>query len=89
MSALSIGGGSRGAGLARAVADGLGLAAAPAFAAMALVTVALGGGAEPLCSAQGSPLSGMAPMYLMMSAVHAGPWLRLIMGRPNSRPSQP
>jgi hypothetical protein len=81
MSAISIGGGSHGAGVARAAADWLGLAAAPAFATMALVTAALGGGAEPLCSANGSLMSGMAPMYLMMGAVHVGPWLRLIAAR--------
>ncbi|HZD45381.1 MAG TPA: hypothetical protein VE109_04820 [Acidobacteriaceae bacterium] len=81
MSAISIGGGSHGAGVARVAAEWLGLAAAPTFAAMALMTAALGGGAEPLCSAHGSLMSGMAPMYLMMSAFHAGPWLRLVAGR--------
>ncbi len=82
MSAISIGGGNHGAAIARVAADWLGLAAAPAFAVMALMTACLGGGAEPLCSAQhGSLLSGMVPMYLMMSAFHSGPWLRLISGR--------
>jgi hypothetical protein len=80
MSALSIGGGNLGAGAARVAADWLGLAAAPTFAAMALMTAALGG-PEPLCSAHGSLLSGMIPMYLLMSAFHVGPWLRLISGR--------
>ncbi len=82
MSAISIGG-RHGAGIARVAADSLGLAAAPAFATMALVTLRLGGGMEPLCSAtpQGSLMSGMVPMYLMMSAVHVSPWLRLIAGR--------
>jgi hypothetical protein len=80
MSAISIGG-SHGAAIARVAADWLGLAAAPAFATMALMTVCLGGGAEPICSAQGSLMSGMIPMYLLMSAVHVGPWLRLISGR--------
>ena len=82
MSAISIGGGSHGAGVARAAAEWLGLAATPTFATMALVTAALGG-AEPLCSAHGSLIGGMAPMYLLMSAFHAGPWLRLISGRRN------
>ena len=60
MSAISIGGKSGGAALARAAADWLSLAAAPTFATMALMTAVLGGGAEPLCSAQhGSLLSGM------------------------------
>jgi hypothetical protein len=83
MSAISIGGGNHGAGVARAAADWLGLAAAPAFGTMALMTGCLGGGTEPLCSAleQGSLMSGMVPMYLMMSAVHSAPWLRLIAGR--------
>ena len=81
MSAVSIGGGNHGANIARVAADWLGLAAAPAFAAMALMTACLGGGAEPFCSAHGSLMSGMVPMYLMMGAVHAGPWLRLIAGR--------
>ena len=53
MSAISIGGGNHGAGVARVAADWLGLAAAPAFATMALMTACLGGGMEPLCSALG------------------------------------
>jgi hypothetical protein len=81
MSAISIGAGNHGAGVARVAADWLGLAAAPAFAVMAFLTVCYGGGAEPLCSAHGSLMSGMIPMYLLMSAFHAGPWLRLIAGR--------
>ena len=62
-------------------ADWLSLAAAPAFAIMALVTGLLGGGAmDVLCSAvHGAPwLNGMVPMYVLMSALHLGPWLRLI-----------
>jgi hypothetical protein len=58
----------------------LSLAAAPAFAIMALLT-AMPGGAAPdfLCSAAGaSPLGGMIPMYLLMSAFHSAPWLKLI-----------
>jgi hypothetical protein len=81
MSAISIGGGNDGAGVARVAADWLGLAAAPGFATMALMTTAFGGGVEPLCSAHGSLMSGMVPMYLLMSAFHVGPWLRLIAGR--------
>ena len=81
MSAVSIGGGRDGCGVARTAAEWLGLAAAPTFVAMALITAALGGGAEPLCSAHGSLMSGMIPMYLLMSAFHAGPWLRLAGGR--------
>jgi hypothetical protein len=61
-------------------ADGLALAASPTFAIMALLTGVLGGGsAEMLCSAAHvSPLSGMVTMYLLMSAFHAAPWLKLI-----------
>jgi hypothetical protein len=82
MSAISIDGGNHGAGIARVAADWLGLTAAPAFAAMALMTVCLSGGPEPLCSASGygALMSGMVPMYLLMSAVHSAPWLRLIAG---------
>ena len=62
----------------------LGLAAAPTFAIMALLTGQLGGGPpDVLCAAapDGSPLSGMVPMYLLMSAFHLGPWLMLISNR--------
>jgi len=65
-------------------ADWLSLAAAPTFAMMALLTGVLGGGPlDPLCSAapDASPLSGMIPMYLLMSAFHSAPWLNLISGR--------
>jgi hypothetical protein len=62
----------------RRAADWLALAASPTFAIMALLTSGLGGGpAEMLCSAA-SPLSGMVAMYLLMSAFHAAPWLKLI-----------
>jgi hypothetical protein len=65
---------------ARSAADWLCLAAAPTFAVMALLTAVFGGGAPDLlcAAAHGSPLSGMVPMYLLMSAFHAAPWLRLI-----------
>jgi hypothetical protein len=61
--------------------DWLGLAAAPTFALMALMTVVSGGG-EPdwLCSAAhgASRPNGMVTMYLLMSAFHAPPWLKVI-----------
>jgi hypothetical protein len=70
------------AAAARRPADWLGLAAAPTFAMMALLT-ATGGQPQLLCAAAhlGSPLGGMVPMYFLMSAFHSGPWLKLISGR--------
>jgi hypothetical protein len=65
-------------------ADWLHLAATPTFAIMALLTGALGGGPSVMiCSAahDGFPLSGMVPMYLLMSAFHSAPWLKLISSR--------
>jgi len=72
-----------GAGAALGMARWLCLAATPTFASMALLTGVLGGDPiDMLCSAgHGSPLSGMVPMYLLMSAFHAGPWLKLIASR--------
>ncbi len=67
-------------------ADWLCLATAPTFAIMALLTGVLGGGSpDMLCSAaqDASPLSGMVPMYLLMSAFHSAPWLKLISTRRN------
>jgi hypothetical protein len=68
-------------------ADGMSLAAAPTFAVMALVTAVGGGPLSALCSAvpEASPLSGMVPMYLLMTVFHAGPWLRLL-SRPSCSP---
>lgn len=67
---------------ARGAADWLSLAAAPTFAMMALLT-AVSGDADMICSAaqDASPLSGMAMMYLLMSAFHLAPWLKLVAGR--------
>lgn len=68
--------------VARVAADWLYLAAAPTLAVMALLTGVLGGPADALCWTGGaSPLVGMTPMYLLMSAFHLAPWLRLIAGR--------
>jgi len=73
-------------------ADWLSLGAAPTFAFMAALTAMLGGGAhEMLCSAASrtSVLSGMVPMYGLMSAVHLTTWLRLISRRrDDARPSR-
>jgi hypothetical protein len=72
------------AGAALGAADWLCLAAAPTFAIMALLTAVLGEApAAVLCSAarDASPLSGMVPMYLLMSAFHSAPWLKLVSSR--------
>jgi hypothetical protein len=58
------------------------LLAAPTFMMMALLTSSSGG--EPaVCSAShgGLALGGMTPMYVLMSAFHLAPWLKLISGR--------
>lgn len=63
------------------LADWLSLVAAPTFALMALLTILLGGGPfDRLCSTgpDASMLTGMVPMYVLMSAFHAAPWLRLL-----------
>jgi hypothetical protein len=67
-------------------ADWLCLAATPAFAITALLTGVLGvGQPDVLCSAGGhaSPLGEMTLMYLLMSAFHSPPWLKLISSRRN------
>jgi hypothetical protein len=59
----------------------LALAATPTFAIMALVAGVAGGGAQDMfCAAAHSapPLNGMVAMYLLMSAFHSTPWLKLI-----------
>jgi hypothetical protein len=69
---------------AKVAADWLYLAAAPTFAIMALLTGVLGGSSpDMLCSPMqdASPLGGMVPMYLLMSAFHLPPWLKLISSR--------
>ena len=75
--------GRRSHAAALGAAGWLGLAAAPTFAVMALLTYVLGGDADMMCSAahDASPLSGMVRMYLLMSAFHSAPWLKLICGR--------
>ena len=70
--------------VALCAADWLGLAAAPIFAMMALLTVVVGR-TQPdiICSGaeHTSPMSGMISMYLLMSAFHSPPWLKLIFSR--------
>jgi hypothetical protein len=62
--------------------DWLALAAAPTFAIMALLTL-LGEAPNMICSAaqDASRLGGMVPMYLLMSAFHSAPWLKLVSKR--------
>jgi len=51
---------------------------------VAVLTGVLGGDApDLLCSSvQGaSPLSGMVPMYVLMSVFHSAPWLKLALRR--------
>lgn len=62
-------------------ADCLSLAAAPVFAVMALLTAFAGNGPmDAICATVfgTSAFGGMTPMYLLMSAFHLAPWLRLI-----------
>ena len=62
-------------------ADWLRLAAAPTFAAMAMLTGVIGSEKIALvCMTSNglSWLSGMVPMYLLMSAFHLAPWLTLV-----------
>ena len=63
----------------RVAAEWLCFAAAPTFAVMALLTAFDGGQQDLLCAAMQhvSPLGGMVPMYVLMTAFHAGPWLKL------------
>ncbi|MGH7002345.1 MAG: hypothetical protein ACREIP_00205 [Alphaproteobacteria bacterium] len=78
-----------------AVAGWLGLAAAPTFALMALFAGVFDGGtADMICGAGQDtwPLGGMMPMYLLMSAFHLPPWLRLVSERrhgPFTQDSEP
>jgi hypothetical protein len=62
--------------------DWICLAATPAFAVMALVTGV--GGGMPGMPDMGSPLNGMAAMYVLMSVFHSTPWLKLISSRRNA-----
>ncbi len=60
----------------------LSLAATPTFALVALIAAVHDGGMpDIMCGAGASPLSGMVTMYLLMSAFHLGPWLRLLARR--------
>jgi len=65
--------------LTRRIAAWLGIATAPTFAAMAILTSLPGGDRMGMiCSVEPSSLGGMVPMYLLMSVFHLTPWLKLI-----------
>jgi hypothetical protein len=91
MSKADTGGGTSGAirdesdnAAALRAADWLCLAAAPTFAIMALLAGVLGGEQMAmmcLTTPDAPLLSGMVPMYLLMSAFHSAPWLKLISSR--------
>jgi hypothetical protein len=74
------------AGAPLVVADWVCLAAAPTFAMLALLAAAPGSSHEMMGStAHGaSPLSGMVLMYVLMSAFHTAPWLKLVSRRSRS-----
>jgi hypothetical protein len=59
------------------------LAAAPTFAIMALFSGISSAGPPSVCGLMPgpSPLSGMTCMYLLMSAFHSTPWLKLLTTR--------
>lgn len=75
--------GENGNAAARGAPDFLYLAAAPTFAIMALLTAVLGGGSPDALCSSASPLTGMVPMYVLMSAFHTAPWLKLMSSRRN------
>ena len=70
---------------ARRITDWLSLGATPTFAVMALLTIVGDGPQNTLClgTNHASLLNGMGVMYVLMSAFHLAPWLKLVAGRPN------
>ena len=73
-------------------ADWLSLAAAPTFALMAVVTGIVDGGAHQMACSPAmpmSPLTGMVPMYVLMSGFHFTPWAKLVSRWRNRRPTAP
>ncbi|MGB3025646.1 hypothetical protein [Paradevosia shaoguanensis] len=66
------------AGIARRLADGLGLLAMPVLLVLAALVARDGSDMAGMAGmAEPSALGGMAGMYLVMAVFHAGPWLRL------------
>jgi hypothetical protein len=65
--------------LTRRITAWLAIAAAPTFAAMAIITTfATGESMGTMCGGDHSSLPGMTAMYLLMSLFHASPWLQLM-----------
>jgi hypothetical protein len=81
-SAIEFAGTTAGSTAASQVTRWLGLAAAPTFGLMAVLT-AISGHADEICSAASDwlPLRGMSAMYLLMSLFHLPPWLKWIASR--------
>jgi hypothetical protein len=73
------------------LAKGISLAAAPTFALMALLDYRSASAMDGMCSSGPmAPLSGMVPMYLLMSTFHCGPWFTLFLPKLNSQqPEKP
>ncbi len=67
----------------KTTADWLCLAAAPTFAVMAMVAGTSSAVPQDVCGLMhsSSPLGGMTSMYLLMSAFHSPPWLKLLVAR--------
>jgi hypothetical protein len=65
----------------RGLAERLHFAAAPTLALMAVLTALHESPIDEICSAaSGGSLNGMVVMYVLMSAFHVPPWLKLIFG---------
>jgi hypothetical protein len=82
--------GRRSLAAAPGAAGWLGLAATPTFAVMALLASMSDNGMDMMCAdAHGmSLLGGMVPMYVLMSAFHSAPWLKLIFRRRDFSPAR-
>jgi hypothetical protein len=75
-------------GMARGPASWLGLAAAPVFGVMALLSgLSESREAAVLCLSahDGSMVGRMSAMYALMAVVHLAPWLRLMSHGQNPR----
>lgn len=65
--------------LSRRMAAWLAIAAAPTFAAMAIMTIVTPDtGIDAMCGSDRWSLTGMTPMYLLMCLFHTSPWLQMM-----------